>query len=413
MKDLKELTGYLIISLILLIFLFISEFNYLKIGILILFLGTIFYFFYSLYKIKHETKEEKLDIKNIFEDILSSIELPIVFYDDKLKILYYNPSFEKFCELKENFIGKTLETWITKNPKYFKLSLIFFPSISGDSLKLVQKEPYEKIEISAKDKIFIDLITKKIKFLDNYVNIKIVIDRSEIVLKNKEEEKFLHLLSHHLKTPLNQIKWILESIDKKKLDMPELIDDALLILNKTLILTESIMTLAQLEKGGLKPNIQENDIEEIIKSCVGLFKKDIDDKKLKVNIVIEEKVKKFPFDKNLLFLIIYPIFQNAVEYNKDGGSINVEVVEVKDRPYVEIKIEDTGIGMDEEEKENLFKKYFRGEKAKEIKPTGFGLGMYSVKKIADFHKIEIKFESEKNVGTKFYLYIPLTKEIYL
>jgi two-component system phosphate regulon sensor histidine kinase PhoR len=413
MKDLKELIGYLIISLMLLIFLFISEFNYLKIGILILFLGTTFYFFYSLYKIKHETKEEKLDIKNIFEDILNSIELPIVFYDDKLKILYYNPSFEKFCELKENFIGKTLETWITKNPSYFKLSLIFFPSISGDNLKLLQKEPYEKIEVSGKNKIFLYIVTKKLRFLDSYINMKAVIDRSEIILIEKEEKEFLDLLSHHLKTPLNQIKWLLESVDKEKLDMPEMIDDALLILNKTLILTESIVTLAQLERKGLKLNIQENDIEEILNSCLGLFKKDIEDKELKVNIVIDERVKKIPFDKNVVFLIIYPILQNAVEYNKEGGYINIEVNKIEDKAYAEIKIEDTGIGMEEEEKENLFKKYFRGERAKEIKPTGFGLGMYSVKKLCDIHKIEIKFESEKNVGTRFYLYIPLTKEIYL
>lgn len=413
MKNLKDLKAFIIVAIFSLILLFISEFNYLKIGILLIFIGSIFYSGYSFIKIKKEAKEEKIKIFEILNNIIESIEIPIVFYDDKLKILNYNKSFCEFCELKENFIGKTLETWITKNEAYFKLSLIFFPSITADNIKILEKEPYEKIEVSSKEKIFLNIITHKTELFGFKINFKIIIDRSEIILKDKEKEEFLQLLSHNLKTPLNQIKWILESLNKEKLDMPELIDDALIILDRSLILTEYILISAQIEAKKLKLNLEENNIEDIIKSCSDLFKKEIEEKNLKINIIIEENIKKFLFDKSILFLVIYPIFQNAVDYNKKNGLINIEVKRIEEKSYAEITIEDTGIGMDEEEKKNLFKKYFRGSKASEIKPAGFGIGLYLVKKIAEFHKIDIQCESEKNVGTKFYIYIPLAKEIYV
>jgi signal transduction histidine kinase len=205
---------------------------------------------------------------------------------------------------------------------------------------------------------------------------------------------------------------MLESIDKNKLDDPSLIDNALFIIDKTIFLAESILIANKLETKKLELNIQKNDIEELIKSSLSLLEYSINEKKLKVKIEIDENAKEFYFDKNLMFFILFPLLENAVDYNKEGGEVLVEIKKLEDRPYVLIKIKDTGIGMSEKELNKIFTKYFRSEKAKELKPTGFGLGMYIAYNLLSLHKGKIEIKSKENEGTEIILEIPAYKEIY-
>jgi two-component system phosphate regulon sensor histidine kinase PhoR len=64
-----------------------------------------------------------------------------------------------------------------------------------------------------------------------------------------------------------------------------------------------------------------------------------------------------------MFFILFPLLENAVDYNKEGGEVLVEIKKLEERPYVLIKIKDTGIGMSEKELNKIFTKYFRSEKS--------------------------------------------------
>jgi signal transduction histidine kinase len=99
--------------------------------------------------------------------------------------------------------------------------------------------------------------------------------------------------------------------------------------------------------------------------------------------------------------------ENAVLYNKIGGSVMIKVQKMPQRPYLEIIIEDTGIGMSKEDLVNLFKKYYRGKKAKDLNIKGFGIGLYNAKKLANLHGGDIRIESQEDQGTKAVLILPL------
>jgi signal transduction histidine kinase len=141
------------------------------------------------------------------------------------------------------------------------------------------------------------------------------------------------------------------------------------------------------------------------------LKRKIEEKKISVNVEIYEKARKIYGDENLIFLCLFTITENAVIYNKEFGEINILAEKIEGRPYIKIEIKDTGIGMTEKDLKNLFKKYYRGEKAKEKEVGGFGIGLYLAKKIIELHGGEIKVESEENKGTKVTVTFPLEKEL--
>ncbi len=413
-KDKFTLISFSIIFVIAIFILFLQEFNQLKLGILFLISIIILIILSWLYLSKEELFSKKIPIYKELEFFLNLISTPICLYDDSYKIKFVNSAFEKLVGVnKENLINIEIGTWIVQNPTYFNLALIFFPSITASSIEVLESsEYYESINIEWQTKIYWTIISTKLIFKNEKYNCKIIIDKSPSIFKEREELEFLNLIAHHLRTPLNQIKWILETIDKEKLDDPSLIDNALFIIDKTIFLAESILIANKLETQKIELKIEKNDIEELIKSCLTLLNYSINEKKLKVQIEIEEEAKIFYFDKNIMFFILYPLIENAVDYNKEGGSVFIEIKKVKDRPYIEIKIKDTGIGIKEKEINRIFSKYFRGEKAKELKPTGFGLGMHLAYNLLLLHKGKIDIKSKENEGTEIKLEIPAYKEIY-
>jgi len=413
-KEKFSIVSYIILFLIAIVLLFLQDFNQLKLGILFLIGVIIFFSLIWLYLSKEELfKKKKLFFEEL-EDFLNLVSTPICLYDDNYKIKFINKAFTKLVELdKENLLNIEIGTWIVKTPTYFNLALVFFPSITASSIEVLEtSKDYEVINVEWQAKFYWTIITTKIIFRNEKYNCKIIIDKTPLVSKEKEELEFLNLIAHHLRTPLNQIKWILESIDKNKLDDPSLWDNALFIIDKTIFLTESILIINKIETKKIEVNVQKNDIEELIKSALALLTYSIKEKKLKVQIEIDENAKEFYFDKNLMFFILFPFLENAVDYNKEGGEIFVEIKKLEERPYILVKIKDTGIGISEKELNKIFAKYFRSERAKELKPTGFGLGMYLAYNLLLLHKGDIKIKSKENEGTEIILEIPAYKEIY-
>ena len=92
------------------------------------------------------------------------------------------------------------------------------------------------------------------------------------------------------------------------------------------------------------------------------------------------------------------LVNNAIKYNKEGGSLMITTRKVNGQLQVEVK--DTGIGMEKAELPSIFDRFKRLNKSK---ADGYGLGLPIVKTIAGFHQIEIKVDSEPEVGTVFTL----------
>jgi signal transduction histidine kinase len=253
-----------------------------------------------------------------------------------------------------------------KNERYQTLANIFFPFLQGENLKIVSQKP-ETIEVKfsqPQEKYF--LISYVDIYLDKKYKLRIVLDKTEDVVEAQKRLEFIQMVGHNLLTPLSELRWNLEAINLNKLPQEErdFLEIALGIIKATVAFAESILTMVETEIGQLKLRIEEVDIEKIIVSLLEILRGKIEEKKLKVNVEIEEKVAKIQADRRVLSLSLFALIENAVLYNKTGGSVIIKIQKMAQRPYLEIIIEDTGIGMSKEDLANLFKKYYRGQKSK-------------------------------------------------
>ena len=104
--------------------------------------------------------------------------------------------------------------------------------------------------------------------------------------------------------------------------------------------------------------------------------------------------------------------RNAILYSHPSGEIkiNTEIREINKIPNLIFSINDKGLGIIEDEKKNIFDKFYRSEEAKRISPNGFGLGLFIAKQFIEVHKGNIWFSSEgRNKGATFNFSLPIIK----
>jgi two-component system, OmpR family, phosphate regulon sensor histidine kinase PhoR len=409
-KENVILTLFVLVLAILLISLFISNFNLLKVLIFISLILTIVLLIYFL-QLQRKPREEKTSFFfSFFQNLLDYLQEGIVVYDDEFKIIFANKSFCEIVNLnKEDLINLIVKNEMIKNERYQTLANIFFPFLEGENLKIVSQKP-ETIEVKfsqPREKYF--LISYVDIYLDKKYKLRIVLDKTEDVIEAQKRLEFIQMVSHNLLTPLSEIRWNLEAVDLNKIPQEEkdFLEIALGIIKSTIVFAESTLTMVETEFGQLKLKIEEVDLEKIIVSLLDILRGKIEEKKLKVNVEIEEKISRIQADRRVLSLMLFALMENSVLYNKMGGSVMIKAQKMAQRPYLEIIIEDTGIGMSKEDLTNLFKKYYRGKKAKDLDVKGFGVGLYNAKRLANLHGGDVKIESQEDKGTKAVLILPL------
>ncbi len=417
-ENLKKYLEIILAGLILfisVISLFVGDFNLLKILVTLIILLSLNLLGVLFYLKQKKPKEIKLDIWQKIFEILENFQEGVVIYNSEMKIIYANKKFFEIVKLdKEKIIGQTVGQWMINNEVYKTLGNIFFPFIEGEEVKIISEKPLETISVKfsqPEEKYFL-ISFSKINLEKEDLKIRLIIDRTNDVIESQKKLEFIQLISHNLLTPLSETRWLLESLDFETLqeETRKIIEDALYIIRSTIIFSQSTLTFVKSEQAEIKLNISEIKFDELINKVLTFLKRKILEKSLEVKIEIYEKANQILGDENLLFLVFSIIIENAIVYNKSNGSIFIKA-QKENRPYVLIEIQDTGIGMSSTDLENIFKKYYRGEKAKEYNIQGFGIGLYLAKKIIEKHGGKINIESKENLGTKVTIELPLDKSL--
>ncbi len=215
--------------------------------------------------------------------------------------------------------------------------------------------------------------------------------------------QFMSVLSHELKSPLNAILGYLEMMKDKQLG--EQLDDYNHVIDRSIARANGmkalIMDLLDLTK--IQTRVKEKEVKNVLLNEIASFAID-SVRPLAIQKDVEVKLhaeKDFSFIANPedMEMIFNNLISNAVKYNKENGTVDCYINEEKG--CIKIIVEDTGIGMSEDDKHKLFKEFVRikNENTKHI--SGSGLGLSIAKKITDMYHGDIDVESEKNKGSKF------------
>ena len=146
-------------------------------------------------------------------------------------------------------------------------------------------------------------------------------------------------------------------------------------------------------------------LNEVISSILELFQIDINKKGIEVIFNKDESGNCINADYDEITRLFTNLISNAIKYNRDQGSISINI-SVSDN-YLTTEIKDTGIGLKPEEKNKLFREFFRAKNEKTKNISGTGLGLSIVRRIVNSYSGKIEVESEFGEGTTFKVYLPV------
>lgn len=221
--------------------------------------------------------------------------------------------------------------------------------------------------------------------------------------KHQVRFQFISVLGHELKSPLNSIEGYLDIMQHHKLGAEITAYDKMI--NRCLVRIEGmrkmildLLDLTRIESGQKKRELKIHDIVESAKMAIESVLPETERRKIIVSFDSEDSIP-FLCDSGEIEIILNNLISNAVKYNRDGGKVNIRIARTDGQ--LEIKVEDTGIGITQEEASKLFNEFVRIKNAKTRDILGSGLGLTILKKISTLYQGTIDVKSEPDVGSTF------------
>ncbi|HHW49222.1 MAG TPA: cell wall metabolism sensor histidine kinase WalK [Clostridiaceae bacterium] len=237
-----------------------------------------------------------------------------------------------------------------------------------------------------------------------------------VALQNLEDMRrgFIANVSHELRTPMTSIKGFVEGIldgtipPDRRNDYLKIVKDEADRLNR---LVNDLLTLAKMESGEVSLTLKDFDINELIRLCIIKLENLITNKNIMVNATFEEETLYVNADKDAIERVVYNLLHNAIKFTPDNGVISVDTRSYKDKVLVTVK--DTGIGIEKEDIERIWERFYKSDKSRSRDKSGTGLGLAIVRNIINEHNQEIWVESEPGRGTKFTFTLNKAQKQYL
>lgn len=222
---------------------------------------------------------------------------------------------------------------------------------------------------------------------------------------NQAKSEFLSNMSHEIRTPLNAIVGFSESL--KDDDIPdtsrEKINDIIIASNNLLEIVNGILDISKIEANKLELVNKEYDIKSTLDELEALTRARIGEKGLEFNVKIDPALPRVLYGDNVrIKQIILNLLTNAVKYTKEGHiDFIVSSVMKDDMCRLIISVEDTGIGIKQEDISKLFSKFERLDVEKQLTIEGTGLGLAITKKLVELMGGTIVVHSVHGEGSKF------------
>ncbi len=353
------------------------------------------------------------------ESVISKLNVGIIAYDTDFKVSIFNPAAEEIFGVKEGeILNKNISASMAGDAKYKLLTQTVFTSLAPKVVELSDAGQYpHKYELSFNNpEVYLNVITDRIYDKNNRPVgfIKIVTDKTrEVGLLNAKTD-FIGVAAHQLRTPLTAINWSLELLSKSEGIGEEDKSNVSLAFGaakKMLKTINNLLDVSKIEEGRFGYDFKKVDLTQfldvILKQSMPVAK----EYGIKLYFRRPEKNISVVIDEEKLSMAVVNLIENAIRYNVKNGSVTVSAEMSTTPGFAVVSVEDTGVGIPEEENKIIFEKFNRGKQASKIAPNGTGLGLYIVKNVVNRHGGEVWFESELNRGTIFYLTIPINENL--
>jgi PAS domain S-box-containing protein len=363
----------------------------------------------KLAKINSEVNTEKHKLEAILRDMGDAVFVT----DSKKNIVLANRAMERLFGLTEReMLGKNIEEALT-------LSYESTGEKPTDLIKEVFEKrrlakPVKKLVINNKSGVTVSVDGVASPIIDEKKNLIGTVWVLRDVSKERELQKmrtdFISMASHQLRTPLTGIKWFVELLGENVTKMS--IDNIREYINKIgessermIDLVNDLLTTSRADSGKLTTYVESYPIKDVLQQAIDEQGRELLDKRIRVE-GMEKLSKKLEINADIVQMtqVFGNLLNNAANFSPENSVIEVGVKEADGKIIVSIK--DNGVGIPAGQQHKVFEKFFRADNVAKTIP-GSGLGLYVAKSMVESHGGKIWFESKENLGTTFFVELPI------
>lgn len=359
-----------------------------------------------------KTKEYITKIFTIFSIIYSLlviaiIVLPLYYFNENNVVYSYGPS----ASLLYIVSGIYMIIWIIcmisnlKNIKSKKYFPIFAYMIIGIVVIYIQMNNPGLLLMSSMETFVTFLMYFTIENPDLKIIEELNIARDQADKANNAKSEFLSNMSHEIRTPLNAIVGFSQALEEENLpdEAKDEVKDIIMASQSLLEIVNGILDISKIEANKLEIVNAEYDFNKVLEELVALTRARMGDKPLQFKTSFDPTIPTVLYgDHTRIKQIILNLLTNAVKYTKEGYiNFKVDSVIKEDVCRLIISVEDSGIGIKEENINKLFSKFERFDLEKNITIEGTGLGLAITKKLVDLMNGKIVVQSTYGEGSRF------------
>jgi signal transduction histidine kinase len=223
--------------------------------------------------------------------------------------------------------------------------------------------------------------------------------------------EFLTIVTHKFRTPLTRVKWAIEELKDKQLSQDGQKDlQTISLANENLVeLTSELVQLSERENEAEVYKYEKVRLSQFIHHIYSSYKPLFAEKKINFDCQLPETDLIAKVDEKKLNFGLQTILDNALAYTSKHGHVSFKLSRNSARNRAEISIDDSGIGMSQEEKNLVFEKFYRSPEARKADTEGIGIGLYMVKRIIERMDGNISISSNGlGTGTTVKISLPIT-----
>ncbi len=349
------------------------------------------------------------------DEFLEHLKHGVVSYDPNFTVRRLNPAAEQLLGVRAaEVVDTVIEPSAARNPHLARLARVLFPSLAPAAIELSDAGAWPQVVSIVLEEPHAEYTTTLHRITDPLGNVveflKLIEDktREQEILRSKTE--FITVAAHQLRTPLTAMGWLIDNIASGTPPSPEL-NEGLRGLrelsDRTLKITNDLLDAAKIEEGKFGYSFEDADLIGIVKTIV--HEASSAAKQYKIGVFFSPPSRDtfiIRMDPSRIGTVLANFLDNAIKYNIENGRVTVSVEDLSAQSIARVVIEDTGIGIPQEDVGKLFAKLYRGSNAAVAQPNGSGLGLYIAKNIIRRHGGDVGIESTMGRGTTVWFTLP-------
>jgi len=304
--------------------------------------------------------------------------------------------------------GDSIKGNNSNNPDAITTTALFDNNFPPWSLELAYVGPKGLGEINIFTNFYFwTIITLIIILVFGTAMITRIVNHEMEILKIKSD--FVSSVSHEFKTPLTSMKSLTERMEKGKVIEPAKMKQYISIISrdidKLIRLVSNILNFSKIEAGKKLYKMEKTDLTTWLTKAISTYKKESIDNELNIHVQIANNIPAVHIDKEAMEQAIFNLLDNALKFSP--GTMKAEVTLERNLYAVIIKIKDRGLGIEDDEKDKIFEKFYRGNEAVKYSIKGTGLGLALVKYTVEAHNGHIDVKDEPGWSAVFMITLPI------